>query len=192
MNLSYYCSPPNAGFKFGTPAERDQFWASLKDNVRVGAEKIGNRTIRFHPAKMKEGFEWGMVLRNGAVSPAPTAPAAPVATPQAAPSTITTTNPFDKLATNPTRPLPGVTPPIPSQMLAAPQAETPPVATPITVAEVAEVLTPQPTTEEVNTATEIPKEQDLAAALDAVAKSDPEPNCDKRKKEWRDWKARQK
>lgn len=195
MNISYYILPPNAGFKFGTPSERDQFWASLKDTIRVGAEKVGNRTIRLHPSKMKQGFEWAMMTRNGeataqAVVPPQPPPNVPVtvSAPPTKSDTVTTTNPFDKLASNPTRPLPGLTPPVPREMLAAPTQTTQSSDVPESpVAPVEEVTTStQPVIEELNTATEIPKEPAVESGFD-----DPEP-ADKRTKAYRDWKARQK
>lgn len=206
MQANFYITNGNCGLKFNDEKERDTFWNGMAANVLNGfcaqqaAERIGQKTIRFYPGKTegKGGFEWPMVaMVNGAAAneaqpknqntPKPAPAPAPVAAKP--PETITTANPFEKLATNPNRPLPGLCPPVPSEMLAVQQ--------PITVSEVAEVLAPPATIEEVTISTELPKEPEPVKAVDDPEPQKPEAHHRSKifqqwKKEHDDWKARQK
>lgn len=182
MNISFYITNGNCGLKFDTTNERDAFWASLAQNVHNGfcaqaaTERIGNRTLRFYPDKMKNAFELGLMTRNDvnqpqAVNPNRPKPGIPAIPPPPQSATITTVNPFSSLANNPTRALAGLSPAPPAELLADQQ----PVAA--VIPEPEPVVSEPATKEAVETA---PPEI-----------SDPEPP-DKRKREWKEWKARQK
>lgn len=197
MKISFYVIPNSVGLKFDGVAERDAFWNSMRNMTRNGfcaqeaAERVGVRTIRFYPAKMKEGFEWSMGQPNGQVQvtePPKTATtpvaqsAPPVAVQQSPPQNVVTDNPFGFKTQNPTRPLPGLTPPPPAELLAStqPVAPSPVPAEPQLVAPVDSTTSPTPVAAEPS-----------PTPVTVPASDDPEPP-DKRKKEWKQWKARQK
>ncbi len=148
MNIIFYYTPPERiGLKFENSTQRDAFWLRLGQTERNGingqhaAELIGNRTIRFHAELIEEGFEWPL---NGA-EPVPVsealpaskdhqpvfadasglAPAAAPPNPQAQawadqqkPESIITSNPFGFAAHVTSKPLPGMVPAPPAEMLA--------------------------------------------------------------------------
>ena len=136
MNVIFYLLPPEKiGLKFENSTQRDAFWRRLGETERNGitgqhaAELIGNRTIRFHAELIEEGFEWPL---NGDVtspvtlgvqpgsnahqSPAQDEPALPAAPPE--PQSVITSNPFGFAAHVTSKPLPGMVPAPPQEMLA--------------------------------------------------------------------------
>jgi hypothetical protein len=143
---------------------------------------------------MKQGFEWPMVFNGttpamtpAAVKPSlPVAPVAAVTPPAPKPQDFVTQNPFASIAPNAKTALPGLSPAPPPSMLAEVQ--------PVTQATIA-LADPRP--EEIQTGLEGTPGIRPASLIEAVAiqvgkiADDPEPP-DKRKKDWKEWKARQK
>src|SRR6185503_1421219 len=117
MNISYYVIPGACGLKFDSNPDREEFWNSLGKLNRNGfcpqaaSERVGQRTIRFYPAKMKQGFEWLFQTRNGAApvvapvavvaNPPPAQATPPPAPPK--PQDTVTLDPFAHTSPNPTR-----------------------------------------------------------------------------------------
>lgn len=176
MKIKFYCIPNACGLKFDTNPEREQFFNGLRPGVQAAAERVAMRSIRFHPSKLRDpGFEIQLVTADGLseqqsvkIQQAPPLPPAPVA-----PKDFVTTSPFaGSVGPNATRPLPGIVPPPPPEMLAVNQPAQP---------------SPAPSQEPAP----IPQVEKKEAAIPPPAtQDDPEPP-DRRTRAWKEWKARQ-
>lgn len=118
MKISFYCIPGFVGLKFETPQERDRFHSTMTPaEARAACDRIGNRTLRFSPDRMKVNYLIGLetplsdaqVKVPEVISSEPTATAsAQMPTPNSLVNVATVADPFAFTGQNVTKALPGL------------------------------------------------------------------------------------